>query len=297
MKILLTAAAGHQGKLLLPKLSALGHNVRAARVSPGRDDELLALGASEVFVGDLTEVDSYTTALEGCDAVYHVGPAGIASEKAYGFAMIEAARRNGTRHIVMSSVYHTIIDIVQHRWKRDIEEKLFESGLNCTVLRPCDFMVPEHYIDIPLHTGTLPMFWSVRPDRRGSMIAIDDLTDVAAKVLTEGSKHYFANYELAGPDKLAPQEIARILSRVMGKPIGVEEQTPEEFMKKNFGLSEIDGFWLEYLDVITSISTWYSKSEFIGNPNVLEWLLGRPPTTFEAFARQEVAARSAAGPA
>ena len=292
MKILLTAAAGHQGKLLLPKLSALGHNVRAARVSAGRDEELLALGASEVFVGDLTDVDSYTKALEGCDAVYHVGPAGIASEKEYGFAMIEAARRNGTRHVVMSSVYHTIIDIVQHRWKRDIEEKLFESGLNCTVLRPCDFMVVEHYIDIPLRSGILPMFWKISADRRGSMIAIDDLTDVAAKVLTEGSKHYFANYELAGPDKLSPFEIARILSRTMGKDIRLEEQTPEEFMKKNFGLREISGIWKEYLDVITSINAWYSQYEFIGNPNVLEWLLGRPATTFEAFARQELLSRS-----
>ncbi|AIT82160.1 SDR family oxidoreductase [Novosphingobium pentaromativorans] len=288
MKILLTAAAGHQGKLLLPKLSALGHTVRAARATPGKDDELLALGASEVFVGDLTEVDTYTRALEDCDAVYHVGPAGIARETDYGLAMIEAARRNGTRHVVMSSVYHTIIDIVQHRWKRDIEEKLFESGLNCTVLRPCDFMVVEHYIDIPLRTGVLPMFWNIAGERRGSMIAIDDLTDVAAKVLTEGSRHYFANYELAGPDKLNAHEIARILSRVMAKPIAVEEQSPEQFMKRNFGLEEISGVWREYLDVISSISAWYSKHDFVGNPNVLEWLLGRPATNFETFARKQV---------
>ena len=40
----------------------------------------------------------------------------------------------------------------------------------------------------------------------------------------------------------------------------------------------------EYLDVLKSISAWYSRHEFIGNPNVLEWLLGRPPTTFETFA-------------
>ena len=293
MKILLTAAAGNQGKVLLPKLSALGHTVRAARVSAGRDDELLALGASEVFVGDLSDVETYTAALEGCDAVYHVGPAGIASEKKYGLAMIEAARRNGTPHVVMSSVYHTIIDIVQHRWKRDIEEKLFESGLNCTVLRPCDFMIVEHYLDIPLRTGALPMFWKLKPGRRGSMIAIDDLTDVAAKVLTEGSRHYFANYELAGSEKLTPHEIARILARILGKPIGVEEQTPEEFMRKNFGLTEITGIWQEYLEVIESISAWYSEHEFIGNPNVLEWFLGRPPTTFEAFARKTLPLRQA----
>lgn len=120
MKILVTAAAGHQGKILIPKLSASGHEVRAARLSPGKDQELLDLGATEVFVGDLSDVATYTQALEGCDAVYHVGPGEIEGELRCGLAMIVAAQHHKTQHVVYSSVYHTIIDIIQHRYKRDI---------------------------------------------------------------------------------------------------------------------------------------------------------------------------------
>ena len=84
MKILVTAAGGKQGKLLIPKLAAAGHSVRAARLSSGRDEELRQLGASEVFVGDLAHLDVYLKALDGCDAVYHVGPTGMQDERQSG---------------------------------------------------------------------------------------------------------------------------------------------------------------------------------------------------------------------
>jgi len=38
------------------------------------------------------------------------------------------------------------------------------------------------------------------------------------------------------------------------------------------------------LTVLSSISHWYGQHNFIGNPNVLTWLLGRRPTSFAAFA-------------
>ena len=40
---------------------------------------------------------------------------------------------------------------------------------------------------------------------------------------------------------------------------------------------------------LRAISARYSSHDFIGNPNVLTWLLGRPPTTFEEYVRQQYA--------
>jgi hypothetical protein len=39
---------------------------------------------------------------------------------------------------------------------------------------------------------------------------------------------------------------------------------------------------------IRAISDRYSSCDFVGNPNVLTWLLGRPPTTFEQFLEREL---------
>lgn len=291
MKVLVTSAAGHQSKALIPKLSAAGHWVRAVRLSPGKDDELKALGAQEVIAGDLSDAGFYAEVLDGCDALFHVGPGGMDREVEKGLAMIDAAKRCNTRHVVMASCHQSIINIVQHRYKRDIEEKLYESGLNYTVLKPCDFMMTEMHIDPVLKLGALPVFWNIKPGRRGSLIDVADIAEVAFKVLNESDKHFYANYELVGTDKLTPNEMARILSRVLGREIQVAQSSPNDLLELMVGLREPTPELQHFYDVLASISNWYAQHDYIGNPNILEWLLGRKPTTFEQYLRRVFAER------
>jgi NAD(P)H dehydrogenase (quinone) len=284
--ILVTAAYGNQGKLLIPKLSAAGFQIRAARETPGKDDELLALGADEVFIGDLSDPDTYATALDGVDAVYHVGPGGRLKEPAMGAALLEAARKTGVRHVVYSSVLHPLVDIIQHKYKLEIEERLIESRLQYTILRPAAFMLPDIYINPVLHSGVFPSYWDTKIPRRSSMIHLDDLTDVATKVLREGETHYYAGYELAGTDKLTQNGIARILSRVLGRHIPAVQVTADDLITNIFGHAEPSEDTRHQEAVVRSIVRWESANEFIGNPSVLTMLLGRPPKTFEQFARE-----------
>lgn len=286
--ILVTAAFGHQGKLLIPKLAAAGFKVRAARGTPDREDELLTLGASEVFVGDIHDPDVYAQALEGCEAVYHISPGAHPREKEMGLSMIEAAKRRGIRHVVLNSVLHTIIDIMQHRYKRDQEEALIESGLNFTILKPCGYMIGDVHVAPVMQMGALPCFWSDL-SRKQSLISLDDLTDVVVKILKEGAGHYYASYELAGPDKLDHLEMARILSRVTGRKIQAISKTPEDLMDVLWGTRDAAGAFKHQADVLRSIMRWCSQFDFLGNSNTLEWLLGRPPTTFEQFATKAYA--------
>src|SRR3546814_2932836 len=81
-----------------------------------------------------------------CSSDLHIGPGGAGNEVEMGLAMLRGAKRAGVRHVVMSSIYHTMIDILQHRYKRDIEEKIVESGLNFTILKFHDYMMPEVYV-------------------------------------------------------------------------------------------------------------------------------------------------------
>jgi uncharacterized protein YbjT (DUF2867 family) len=289
--ILVTAAFGRQGKLLIPKLTAAGLKVRAARGTPGREDELLKLGASEVFVGDISDPDVYCEALDGCDAVYHVSPTCHPDELAMGLAMVEAAKRVGLRHAVLSSVLHTMIDIIQHRYKRDQEEALINSGVNYTILKPCDYMMVDLHLVPVVELGGLPSFWSATC--KHSFIALEDLTDVAVKVLTEGSAHYFASYELAGPDKIDHHEMARIMSRVSGKDVQVINKTPQDLLEALFGTTDMEGEFKHEVMIFLSIIRWYSQHDFVGNPRTLEWLLGRKATSFEQFATKAYANLSA----
>ena len=45
-----------------------------------------------------------------------------------------------------------------------------------------------------------------------------------------------------------------------------------------------------------AITARYSSHDFVGNPNVLRWLLGREPTTFEAFVHREYTRHQQAQP-
>jgi uncharacterized protein YbjT (DUF2867 family) len=282
--VLVTAAGGHQGNLLIPKLVASGFTVRAVRGTPGKEDELLELGAHQAVAADLSDVDRYTEALDGVDVVYHIGPSASPGEHAMGEALIAAARRACVSHVVFSSVLHPIIDIVQHRIKRDLEERLIESGLNFTVLKPCDFMMPEQYSLPAFEMGIFPAFWPLDLPRKGSLIDLNDLTDVAAKVIREGRGHYFASYELVGPDMLTAGEVAEILSRVTRRKVSAVEWKPEDMLEHMFGADRTSPEARHHLAVISSVSRWYGQHNFVGSPNVLAWLLGRKPTSFEEFA-------------
>ncbi|WP_144095915.1 SDR family oxidoreductase [Croceicoccus sediminis] len=300
MKILVTAAFGHQGKFVIPKLAAAGFDVRAARGTPGRDDEVLGLGASEVFVGDLADPAVYAEALDGCEAVYHISPGAHPREYDMGFAMVEAAKKVGVRHVLFLSLLQPFIDIIQHRYKLEHELALVKSGLNFTALRPCDYMLQEAYVAPAMKTGSMPFYSGDAAGSRAhckhSYIALEDLTDVAVKVLVEGSAHYFATYELAGPDKITPHGMARILSRVMGREIEPVARSPEDLIDALWGSRDPGEDFTHQADIVRSIQAWYARYDFVGNPRTLEWLLGRKATTFEQFATKAFAELSAKDP-
>jgi|GEM_PF-856706 len=292
MKVLITAAYGHQGKILIPKLAAAGFDVRGARGTSGRDEEVLALGAKEVFVGDLSDPKVYAEALDGCDSVYHIGPGAHPREQAMGYAMVEAAKKVGIKHVVLLSLLQPFIDIIQHLYKLDHELALVKSGLNFTALRPCDYMMPEVHVAPAMQTGMMPTYHE-DIHRVHSYLSLEDLTDVALKVLVEGSAHYHANYELSGPDKIDAPAMAQILSRVMGKEIKAVVKTPQDLIDQLWEHRDPTADFSHQEKIIRSIMAWYKDYDFVGNPRQLEWLLGRPATSFEQFATKAFAELSA----
>lgn len=195
--ILVTAANGNQGKLLVPKLLKAGLPVRACVQSTASAKTLADLGVSDVLVGDLGDDGFIDSAMVGATKVYHVGPTLHPREREMGFAMVDAARREGVAHFVFSSVLHSITtDLVQHEIKRDVEEHLLSSGLEFTIMQPSNFMLPLKLKPV-FERGVFELSWSL--ERRQSLVDLDDLTDVACLVLRESERHAGATYELVGP--------------------------------------------------------------------------------------------------
>ncbi len=183
--ILVTAANGNQGKLLVAKLLAARQPVRACVQSPASAEQLRALGVQDVLVGDISRPEVMVQAVRGVDKVYHIGPTLHPRERQMGLAIIDAAKAAGVKHFVLSSVLHAITtELVQHEIKRDIEEHLLSSGLEFTILQPSNYMLPLKLKPV-FERGVFELSWSL--DRRQSMVDLGDVTDVAASVLATAS--------------------------------------------------------------------------------------------------------------
>ncbi len=280
--ILVTAANGNQGRLLVPKLLAANVPVRACVQSNASAEHLRALGVDDVVVGDLSDPAVLAKAVNGVEKIYHVGPTIHPRERKMGFAIVDAARAEGVQHLVLSSVLHAITtDLLQHEIKRDIEEHLLSSGLEFTILQPANYMLPLKLRPV-FERGVFELSWSLQ--RRQTMVDLGDVTDVARLVLTDSARHTGATYELVGPGRFTGHHLGEIISRVLDRPIEVREIDADTYLKACIGDADPAQF-THQVRVLRAITARYSSHDFIGNPNVLTWLLGRPPTTFEQFVR------------
>ena len=168
--LLVTAANGNQGKLLVPKLLSAGLRVRACVRSEASANQLRTAGVADVVVGDLGEPAVITRAMSGIEKVYHVGPTADPREREIGFAMVDAARAAGVGHFVLSSVLHAVTtDLVQHEIKRDIEEHLLSSGLEFTILQPSNYMLPVKLRPV-FEEGVFRLSWSLERRDRKSVV-------------------------------------------------------------------------------------------------------------------------------
>ena len=293
--ILVTAAYGNQGQRLIPLLSRAGKQVRAMRAI-GDLEVLKALGAAEAIRGDAGDPATLARAMEGIETVYHVGPALHPREQEMGLAVVDAAEAAGVKHLVFSSVLHAIeSSLIQHRSKLAIEQRIIMSDTNWTILQPTNYMLPGWSYPV-FKTEVFRLWWSL--DRRQSLIVLDDYAEVAAKVICEGAEHYGATYELSSADCLTAHEIADRFAKITGKPIRAEEVAPDEFFikyrkhhlveaKQAAGQTVTAADFPYEAEVFRAIGACYAKHDFVGNPNVLAWLLGRAPTSVEQYLRKE----------
>ncbi|MET0545675.1 MAG: NmrA family NAD(P)-binding protein [Caulobacterales bacterium] len=283
-KILVTAAHGNQGRVLLPRLRDAGFSVRALRATPGREDEVKNLGASEVLVGDATNRDLLRRAVEGVDAIYYVCPTANAQEREMGAAIIDTARELGTPHFIYSSVLHPIASkMLQHKAKRDVEEYLLEANIPYTVLQPADYMVPFVF-QAAFSSGLWEQLYDL--NRGQAMVDLHDVADVAVKVALEKDAHFGATYQLCAPGNHNAYDIAGAITRVTGKAITPTYVTPDAYFERFYGFGQGERFRYP-LALIRAVGLWYSQYVFAGNPNVLGWLLGRAPTTLDQFIARE----------
>lgn len=276
--ILVTGAGGKTGRAVIAALARAGAGTRALVRRPSQIDELLHLGASQALVGDLRDTADVRDATAGTRAIYHICPNVDPDEVAIGQSVIAAAQGAGVERFVFHSVLHPQTEAMPHHWRKArVEEAIFESGLGFTLLQPTTYM--QNLLggwDLVLQ-GRLRNPYPV--ETRLGLVDLEDVAEAAAIVLL-GDEHRGATYELVGTPPLTQIQIAETLSEALGRPVRAEAESREEWQARALeaGLSEHARTTLE------AMFRYYERYGLVGNPNVLRWLLGREPTTLDAFA-------------
>lgn len=280
-RVLLTAANGRTGRPILQALVAKGLQVRVYIRDQQQWSALQALGAESFAVGDLEDTAALRQAMQGCQRLIHIGPPMHPREYEISEQLIALAKEQALKHFIYYSVMHPLRrEVRHHRLKLDVEETLIESGLAYTIIQPIRYM--QHLA--PIWPAVLEQGVHAMPFNTEVAFNVVDLQDLAeaTAIVASSEQHYYATYELAGPEPLNQQQMAAIISEEIGRPVEARQVTLEQVAEKarSKGLDE------DRVEQMVIMNRHYDQHGFRGNPNVLRWLLGREPGSFREYVRR-----------
>jgi NAD(P)H dehydrogenase (quinone) len=273
-------ALGVTGRQLIPVLEERGVRVRAIDKQKAPAD--LFDASVEVRAGNLQDIGSLVSAIEGADSIHYIPPSFNPREEEFARNLIAAAERADISRLVYHSVLHAATpDMPHHIRKAWVELSLRHSTLLWTVLQPAMY-AQTILAFFDKAAGVLsPAF---DPSRPFTPVDGQDLAEVAAIVHTTDG-HAYATYELAGSEQLNFLAMGERLGEVLGRSIVTRAQTQEAVGER---LSNTRGYTPEQVRELALMCAHYDKYGLVGNANVLRMLLGREPTNFAQAIRRSL---------
>lgn len=212
--ILVTGALGNIGRLVVADLAAAGRAVRAAEVDPSR--AAAQLGDVEAVRFDFTDPATWAAAFGGVEVMFLMRPPHLSNIRRDMVPALEAAKQAGVRHMVLLSLQGAEHNrMVPHA---KLEAWLRESGLTWTFVRPSFFMENlsgTHAPDIRERDAIIVPAGGGRT----AFVAAADVAAVASAALLDPVAHRDRAWTPTGPEALTYEEVAGILSGVLGRNI------------------------------------------------------------------------------
>lgn len=283
--ILVIGGTGLVGSAVVRELLARGADLRLLVRDPKAD----VPSGVETAVGDLLDPPAIDRALTGIDALYLLN-AVTPDELTQGLVACDLARRRGVGHVVYHSVFAAdrFLDVPHFASKVAIEAALRAFDVPWTIIRPNYFFQNDATLRGPLTAGVYPM-----PLGTTGISAVDvrDIAEAAAIALTSDG-HVGKTYNVNGPDLVSGPSAAALWSELLGRPVAYGGDDMDAFEN---ALRERAPAWSAF-DIRMMFAGYLERgfSAEDGDLETLTRLLGHPPRSYDAFAR-ELAATWAAG--
>jgi uncharacterized protein YbjT (DUF2867 family) len=279
MRVLVTGATGHVGRVVVEQLVAAGVQVRAMTRQPAAAFP----EPVETIAGDLLSPLGLAPVLAGVDRMYLFPVAHTARD------VVAAAVRAGVgRIVVLSSA--AVTSGADTTFHLPVERAVEELSPEWTHVRPGEFMLNKLFLWGP-SIRTERVVYEPFPEASWWPVHERDVADVAVTSLLQDGHHGKA-YDLSGPELLSRREQVEAIATATGRDVRLEVVTPEqarEHYRRQGGFAAANAdFLLGFTDYAgnqrepTSLS--YPTTLSTARPTARD-VTGRPARTFAQWAR------------
>ncbi|NRA52123.1 MAG: NmrA family NAD(P)-binding protein [Phaeodactylibacter sp.] len=277
MNILITGATGTVGRSLTQHLNHASseHRLFFAVRWPAMARQEIQCKTWQLRQFDFEDVYSYLPALKDIDKLFLLRPRHLSNVNGYIKPLIEAAKQNNLKQIVFLSIQSAD----KNKWTPQyaIEKEIRKSGIKYVFLRPGNFM--QNFLG-EINEGITSKDEISVPagSRRFSFIDVEELTEVAAKVLLNPPP-VSAQYTLTGTSPIDYYRVATIISESIGRPIKYTNPSPLWFITKQL----IDGQPIKKAVEKLAFYRFNRVPSADQYRHTLQQLLHRPPKTLRNF--------------
>ncbi|MFD3578677.1 NAD(P)H-binding protein [Streptomyces sp. NPDC058644] len=237
--IVITAPTGNIGRRLLPLLldsaPARGEELRVIVRDPARLTDAVRERV-EVVTGSHGDPEVLDRAFEGADAVFWLVPpdASLTPEDAYrGFTRpaTKALVTHGVGHVVGVSALGRGTPVADRAGlvtaSLAMDDLIADTGVAYRALANPSFF--ENLLEEAESIREKGVFTdAVDADRRAPLVAVADIAAVAAGLLLDRTWTGSDSVPVLGPQDLSPNDLARIMTEQLGRPVRYERQPLDE---------------------------------------------------------------------
>jgi uncharacterized protein YbjT (DUF2867 family) len=282
MKILVTGGTGTVGSHVTRELAARGADVSVLTRNPAKAKNIPS-GVKRVE-GDLLSARTVQHAFNGIDGVFLLNALGT-TEAHEGLQAVCGMMLAGVKRIVYQSVQDAdrLPHLPHFGSKVAIEHAVRGSGIPFTILRPSHFFQNDYMTKDAILSG----FYAQPIGNVGtSRVDARDIAEAAAASLLS-AEHEGQTYDLVGPEVLTGDRVAQIWSRALGRDVRYVGSDLDEWQRH---MLQYLPDWLVF--DLRLMFEHFQRHGLKGSPEAvarLTHVLGHPPRSFEAFAKEAAA--------
>jgi uncharacterized protein YbjT (DUF2867 family) len=236
-RIVITTPAGNIGHQVLDSILASSAPIRVIEREPARLPATVR-GRVEVIHGSHGDPDIVAKAFKDSDTVFWLCPPNSQAESVmaayvdFSRPACEAIIRNGVRRVVSISALGRGSALATNAGyvtaSLAMDDMIAATGVNFRALTMPSFMDNIARQAIPIREQGV-FFMPIDGDRKLPTVASRDIATIAAGLLLDPTWSGASEVPVLGPEDLSFNEMARIMSEVLGKPIRYQQISYETY--------------------------------------------------------------------